>query len=156
MASVRNEYLALAVLVCVCMGVGILIYLKAPNANFAMSYLELNHPGFHQTLSGMSYFFPEISKTGFIRYHLADFLWSFSLSAIVVTIWRGSLNYIGKLTVAILLPMSFEIGQYFAIFPGTFDMIDCVMTALGGILAVIAIQLIFRQEQDNNENSSSH
>jgi len=82
----------------------------------------------------------------FYLFILPDAIWSFSLVVFICIVWltpQSSAFFGGLACVAI--GISFEIGQYFKIFNGTYDHLDLFASVIASILAFIISQYIINR-----------
>lgn len=72
----------------------------------------------------------------FIVYALPDGLWMFSYMSVILYLWNNDLkkeNFLWVFGLPIIAIAS-EIGQYFGLVKGTFDIMDLLLYLLGGLL----------------------
>jgi len=83
----------------------------------------------------------------FIRYNLPDGLWLFSGCLILRSIWNKN-NKMSQIYVIafILFAFLFEIGQYFNITPGTFDIIDLFTMGIFALFEQFIYKYYFLKE----------
>ena len=73
-------------------------------------------------------------------YSLPDGLWVYSFASALLILWDNNFNKVKFwLLIPLFLGTIIEIAQGLKIFPGTFDVVDLVFTAIGLILSVIII-----------------
>lgn len=84
------------------------------------------------------------SYPSWVLYNLPDFLWAYSYSLFIISMWGFKMNLesIIWLSTIPVLTLGYEISQYFNLLPGTFDILDIIFT-IGAILAsIITIKTI--------------
>ena len=96
-------------------------------------------------LAGVRHFLPD-----FVLYSLPDALWVYSFTFLMQSVWfRHSRSY-GR-TFWILLPVSLavgaEIGQFFKVVPGTFDLMDIAGYVAAWAAASMFIRTCCRRDQ---------
>lgn len=72
----------------------------------------------------------------FIRNHLADGLWAYALTSVILIIWNRKINIIW-LSVVFVIFLGFELLQYFNLLPGTGDIIDIIFYFIFSASAII-------------------
>lgn len=73
----------------------------------------------------------------FIRYHLPDFLWCYSMSMALYSILLPKKSNISICVISMLFGIGLEVLQYLSIISGTFDFIDCIIYVLAAIISNI-------------------
>lgn len=123
---------------------GSLLYLPMHNVLLASSFLGTQN---HLNYFYSTYQYIEVIPLA-IRGFLPDALWAFSFSSFLgitwglqreVTLSSQSALYGG------IAGSSYEIGQFFHLFPGTFDLIDLGASLIAGSLAIFIIAKIKRK-----------
>jgi len=76
-----------------------------------------------------------------IYFSLPDGLWVYSFSSVLILIWRDKL----KVAIAwLMIPFTsgclVELAQFIKIFPGTFDVMDLIMTLSGITLSLLILK----------------
>ena len=74
-----------------------------------------------------------------LRNYLPDALWFYSLMSFLLFVWKKTTPFWKThiLIISLLLiPIIFEISQLFNFLPGTFDILDIVVSYASGILAI--------------------
>jgi hypothetical protein len=88
-------------------------------------------------IGGMLYVsFFNFRITGIWRNHLADGLWSYSLTSIILIIWKRKINPYWILGVFLIFIL-FETMQYFHFIDGTGDFLDLITYLLCSTIALI-------------------
>ena len=77
-----------------------------------------------------------------LLYNYPDAIWIYSFVSLMLIIWNGVKSNIkfAWLTIAPILGISAEIGQYINIIPGTYDQFDLLFCFLGSLLPFILIK----------------
>lgn len=72
-------------------------------------------------------------------YSLPDGLWLFSYLSLLLFIWNNKISKQNMhwLLLLPILAISSEIGQFFGIVPGTFDIIDLIFYTAGSVLPIL-------------------
>lgn len=72
-------------------------------------------------------------------YSLPDGLWIFSYISLILLLWKNEIHTYNFFWVYIIFFIAIisEIGQYFNLIPGTFDVVDLIFYALGAIIPLI-------------------
>lgn len=76
-----------------------------------------------------------------VKYNLPDFLWVFSFTSLMLIIWdkRITKENISYIVFPIGVGLFSEIGQLFGIISGTFDLMDILFYALGGLISSLIV-----------------
>lgn len=87
-------------------------------------------------------FFPLLDSNAIARWlvqHLPDALWTFSLTSLLLFIWKNELTGLSLpfILAGIFSGLIFEMLQKFGVMKGTFDVADIVVSIAAGILAVL-------------------
>ncbi len=89
----------------------------------------------------------------FIKYYLGDFLWAFSLTALVkLILGKGKPQSIVALSIGISVGFLVELFQKYGLIPGTFDFFDLLVETLGAILSLI-ITIIHSRRNENEKQT---
>lgn len=80
-----------------------------------------------------------LNLPSWLIYSLPDGLWAYSLSYTIISIWNNSLKPIFVIIITCSLAELFEIMQFIGLVPGTFDLIDFVLSIVAVIPAYIAV-----------------
>jgi len=82
-------------------------------------------------------FFTEDSELySFFLFTLPDAIWSFSLVVMICSIWlTPQSSFIAWIGLCIVIGISFEAGQYFNLFIGTYDTLDLIVSAIASVIA---------------------
>jgi hypothetical protein len=118
------------------------IYLQAPNGIIAYTTISNSYPVISSVLEYVSAYLPAVNPTGMLRFQGSDLLWAFSLSSVLIYIWRNNLNLIKALMVGCLTPLTYEVLQFNHVISGTFDWHDIVAMTIGGCLGVGFVWLL--------------
>jgi hypothetical protein len=89
----------------------------------------------------------DISTTSFLKDHLADGLWAYSLISAVLIIWDRRME-IFWITVIFLLAILFELAQYLHLIPGTADIIDILVYITCFVIGIF-LNKYFRKNINN-------
>ena len=89
----------------------------------------------------------DFNITSFVKGHLADGLWAYSLISAVLIIWDRKMDILW-ITAIFLLAIFFEFAQYFHLLPGTGDFID-VLVYLTCFVIGIFLNKYFRKNITN-------
>lgn len=105
-------------------------------------YMVIDHAHFHilhDAINGIQSYSKQLKAIlpGWVIYSLPDGLWTYAFTSFFVLHFR--FDPFSKLKVFALaftpvLSVSFEVGQHFHIFPGTFDFVDLFFDFAGSIL----------------------
>lgn len=78
----------------------------------------------------------------FLLYSLPNALWVYSLTAFMVWYWYGSRSHVKYFWFCVgpILGAGVEVGQFFILIPGTFDVVDLITALFASLLPVIFIK----------------
>lgn len=82
------------------------------------------------------YLFPEFFPKS-LRNYAPDLFWAISLTIALTIVRSFNSNQIVIIISCVLLGLSYEMGQYFNLFSGTFDFYDIIIYAIGSILGIL-------------------
>ena len=79
----------------------------------------------------------EGTLSGFVKYNLADGLWVYSLTALMILLWCGGVSWEGRFWIlsGLVVAVVSEICQAFGGLPGTFDPVDMLCYVVAFIAA---------------------
>lgn len=84
----------------------------------------------------------------FINNWGCDFLWAYSLSAILFELFKSfKHSWIFSSLISISLGISMELLQYYNVVAGTFDVWDIIVEIIAVIVSILIIKSIFREEK---------
>lgn len=88
---------------------------------------------------------------GWVVYSLPDGIWVFSLTAVMFKIWQNGalLSRLFWCSIGPILGVGGEIGQYFSVVPGTFDIADLVINVVSSLLAFYFVKISNRGDCEN-------
>lgn len=135
--------MAIRVLVPIAVGATIYLVWRTPTI---LLFDWINVAGFHQPLMRLRAWMHPF-RTGLpnvIVFSLPNALWVYAVTAFNVEVWRRQPTSVSKIAwcgIGPLLALAAEIGQWMALVPGTFDIIDLVTIVIATLTAVVPMAL---------------
>jgi|SRR5690554_48677 len=116
---------------------GGLIYLVYRNDSLEMfNWFEQINLGSFVNFLRTNEFLQNLSLPAWVKYSLPNALWLFSFTYLLLLIWNFKINKQSILWVFIapVIGVAFEVGQFFKLVSGTFDINDLFLLTLAAIL----------------------
>lgn len=120
-------------------GIAIYVLLRPTEAQAVTLLLDL-FPIIETLRENMvSYSYPS-----WVLYNLPDFLWAYSYSLFIISMWGFKMNLenIVWLSTIPILTLGYEVSQYFNLLPGTFDILDVIFTVAAILTSIITIKIL--------------